>query len=330
MPEDSAYEAVVLKYLGELTGRAGEYDEAKALLDRSRSIASRLGLWLVLGALCRSTGEVEMAFGNLAEAETELREGVRIYERIRDPAHGTNLASLLATALALQGRVEEAGRFAELGDRWLSPDDVDGVVVLYCAQAEVALAGGHAEVAEERARAAVTAIDGTGYLNHRAGARWVWGERSSRRAVMPTREQRLKRPSPWPSARATVSSTASSRPARGRLTRADGPCRQAVLAETSGRRPDRHRQLGRRDARGHHPARPGGRRPASGRERLSPPDNPGLTPRPAGRSMEARPTNFGSRARYTESPSSGPGVTGLDGGLSSCSRSTLAAEPTRR
>ena len=175
VPAGTSYEAALRRCLGNLFILADAPEEARESFGRARELASALGLWIELGGICRGLGELEMWLGRVDAGEAELREGVRIYERIRDFGHGTNLPSMLASTLALQGRPDEARGFAELGARWLQPEDVDGVVANLRAQAEVALATGDARFAEERARAAVAAVESTGYLSHRAEARVVLG-----------------------------------------------------------------------------------------------------------------------------------------------------------
>ncbi|MCA1726139.1 MAG: AAA family ATPase [Actinobacteria bacterium] len=173
VPPGSSFEASMRRHLGALYLLADMPAEARTSFERAREVASALGLWIDLGGIARGLGELELWAGRPGDAEPELREGVRIYERIRDFGHGTNLPSMLASTLARLGRPDEARGFAELGERWLSWEDVDGVQALYCAQTEVALAEGDALLAVERGRAAVASVESTGYTSHRAEARTV-------------------------------------------------------------------------------------------------------------------------------------------------------------
>ena len=151
--------------------RGGRYDEARVVGRRARDQAIRLGLRVEIGGNLRGLGELEMAVGRLAEAEQVLREGVELYEQMGDPAHGTDLASMLAIVLARQGRLDEARAMLERARAWLSPDDVGGDFLAKRAQADVALAASEIEPALEHARASLGAVEDTGYLSDRIEAR---------------------------------------------------------------------------------------------------------------------------------------------------------------
>ena len=163
--EGSAAQEPVLRLRGALASRLARYEEARGYLRRAQAIADELGLVIVQGAARRSLAEAAEWAGDLEEAERELREGVALFERIRDYSHATSLASRLGGVLAQRGALEEARRFVDLGRAWLTFGDVDAEAEWWMAEIRLALAQGDAEAGLRHADEAITRLRTKDYLS---------------------------------------------------------------------------------------------------------------------------------------------------------------------
>jgi tetratricopeptide (TPR) repeat protein len=135
----------------------GRFSEARALLSEAKEASRELGMETELASgLLRNSAEVEVLAGDLAAAETELRQAVEILERIGDFGHLASVAPDLAfVVLAAEGREREALEIIDLGAANMLEDDVDAQVRARAARAVALGRLGDVGGAERLARDAV-------------------------------------------------------------------------------------------------------------------------------------------------------------------------------
>jgi tetratricopeptide (TPR) repeat protein len=121
-------EANVLSSAGGLLGLRGDFDEARAMCERARAIFQELGLLLPIAGLTGIVGMIELLAGEVETAEEALREGYEIFSRTGARSFLAARAPLLAEALLLQGRRDEAVRTLDLGQRTMLSHDVPAQV----------------------------------------------------------------------------------------------------------------------------------------------------------------------------------------------------------
>jgi class 3 adenylate cyclase/tetratricopeptide (TPR) repeat protein len=128
-------EANVLASYGGLLGLRGEFDEARSLLDRARGNYHELGLLLPIAGLTGIAGTVELLAGEVDAGEQVLREGYDIFSRTGARSFHAGRAPLLAEALLLQGRGDEAARLLHHAERVILGHDVPAQVRLRAVRA---------------------------------------------------------------------------------------------------------------------------------------------------------------------------------------------------
>ena len=136
----SAYVHVsALGALGLLRASRGEFDEARALIDETQRTLEELGMRQAAAAHSIAVAEVEMMAGDDAAAERILRDGFDAVTALGDGGGAANVAWRLGLLLALQGRTDEAERFARVAERAEAPGywvDVWWRVVLALVEAQ--------------------------------------------------------------------------------------------------------------------------------------------------------------------------------------------------
>ena len=144
--------ANVLVALGGLRAMRREFDEARALCVEAEQVYAEFGLRMSIAGLTQITGPLELAAGDPAAAEAELRRGL-------EPLHGTLgeglQLSLLSVALLEQGKVDDAAAAAEGARASASPGDVLSEVASRGALARVEACRGRVESGLDLVRAAV-------------------------------------------------------------------------------------------------------------------------------------------------------------------------------
>ena len=115
-------------------------------------------------------GEVELAAGDPIAAEQELREGYAVLAELAETGFRSTNAALLAEALFVQGRLDEAADAADDALELTQEDDFVTLGVARAVQARIAAARGEFDAAKALARQAVAFQDRTDYVHHRADA----------------------------------------------------------------------------------------------------------------------------------------------------------------
>jgi len=152
---DRKAEALVLCALAHLHAMRGEFDEARDLYRRSRAMFDEFG-WHFLAALTSlDSGPIELLAGDPVTAEAELRKDLDALERMGERNYLSTTAAILAEALYVQGRLDEAERYAAESAEIAAEDDVASQMLWRCVAAKVHARAGRYEKARAYAREAV-------------------------------------------------------------------------------------------------------------------------------------------------------------------------------
>jgi ATP/maltotriose-dependent transcriptional regulator MalT len=143
----------------------GRFDEARELIGRARALLQDVGLtvWLA-GPHAQFAGWIELLAGEPAAAEAELRWGYRKLEQIGELGWLSTVVALLAEAVYLQGRRDEATALARLSEESAGTEDVYSQVLWRGVRAKVLAAGGERVDAERLAREASVLAGTTDFL----------------------------------------------------------------------------------------------------------------------------------------------------------------------
>jgi tetratricopeptide (TPR) repeat protein len=141
----------------------GEFEEARALLERDREICEELGLRLALAGAAQIWAQLAVLTGDLELAESKLREGLAISEETGATTAISTAAALLADVLERRGALDEAATAAARSAEMSSRDDLYAHIVRGAVEARLA---NDVRLAE----AAVAVAEPTDYLNAHADA----------------------------------------------------------------------------------------------------------------------------------------------------------------
>jgi class 3 adenylate cyclase/tetratricopeptide (TPR) repeat protein len=145
-------EVAILPVLALLNGMKGRFAEARALLDRARTLQDELGLRFFSARLAMASTEVEMLAGNPVAAEREARRGCEIFKEMGETGRFSTLACQLADALYALGRDGEAYAYTLEGEKASAPEDVEAQSSWRRVRAKVLARRGEVDQAEELIR----------------------------------------------------------------------------------------------------------------------------------------------------------------------------------
>ena len=103
----------------------GRFDEARELFGRARALLEEVALpvWIA-GPLAQCVGWAELLAGNPDTAERELRAGCETLRAIGEVTLLSTVAAMLAEAIYVQERFEEADHFTQVSEESAGPEDV--------------------------------------------------------------------------------------------------------------------------------------------------------------------------------------------------------------
>jgi tetratricopeptide (TPR) repeat protein len=168
--------AMLARAIAGFHGMQGRFDEARALLARSRSILEELGATLDLMTMAFFTGPLELLAGEPKAAVRELRSACDALEERGEKGWLSTLSGMLGWGLCDEGRLAEAATAASRGREVATSDDHDAHAFWRSAEARVLARRGKHEEAERLAREAVARIDRTDELDNRALMRTALAE----------------------------------------------------------------------------------------------------------------------------------------------------------
>jgi tetratricopeptide (TPR) repeat protein len=154
----------------------GRFEAAREHIAQAKALTRELGDQVGLAGMLRASGFVELLAGDPVMAETELRAGYEIYDRVGDVGHLASLAPDLGEALYAQGRYDEALRLSEEVERITIEGDVDPEVLWRQLRAKVLARQGRHDEAEALALDAVRRAARTDFLDLHAHALLAQGE----------------------------------------------------------------------------------------------------------------------------------------------------------
>jgi tetratricopeptide (TPR) repeat protein len=169
-------EGGILGVLGLLAAMRGEFDRAREFHQRSAELLGDLGPALPVGEAALNAGESELLAGDPAAAEAHLRPALEALDKAGETAIMASVAAVLADAVHLQGRADEADALVERCQAVAADDDVAVQAGLRGTRAKVLAGRGEPAEAERLAREAVALAEGTDDLNLRAGTILNLGE----------------------------------------------------------------------------------------------------------------------------------------------------------
>jgi class 3 adenylate cyclase/tetratricopeptide (TPR) repeat protein len=175
---------------GKLEAMRGRFDEARELISRARGVLEEVALtvWLA-GPLTQMAGWVEVLAGDPARAERDLRWGAETLEEIGELSWLSTVAGILAEALYLQGRYDEAEVFLRTCEQTAGSEDAYSQSLLRSVRAKLLAREGEVRAAEEFGRQAVAVVEPTDFLFMQGFALLSLGE--ALRLAGKTREARV-------------------------------------------------------------------------------------------------------------------------------------------
>jgi class 3 adenylate cyclase/tetratricopeptide (TPR) repeat protein len=151
---------------GNLEAMRGRFDESRKLIGEARSALEEVALTVwIAGPLTEMSALAELWAGNSEAAERELRWSVGTLQRMGELAWLPTIAGLLAEAVYLQDRYDEAQAFVRLGEETAGSDDAYSQGLLRCVKAKIlARKDGASPEAIRLARDAVAIAEPTDFL----------------------------------------------------------------------------------------------------------------------------------------------------------------------
>jgi class 3 adenylate cyclase/tetratricopeptide (TPR) repeat protein len=158
---DRQAEAAVDCVLGQLEAMRGRFEHARDLCTRALALFEELGLVVDAGAVALSAGRVELLAGDAVAAEAALRRGYEYFAGVGERYVQSSLAGLLAEAVFIQGRWDDAETFARETEDLAAADDVDAQMLWRLQRARVSAVRGEVADAERLAREALELLEPT-------------------------------------------------------------------------------------------------------------------------------------------------------------------------
>jgi class 3 adenylate cyclase/tetratricopeptide (TPR) repeat protein len=150
----------------ELEAGLGRFDPAQELLARSRALLEELALTVwIAGPLTQFAGWIELWRGDPAAAETQLRWGRDTLSDIGEMAWLPTVDGILAEALHVQSRDDEAEELTRSIEESAGSEDVYSQVLWRGVYAKVLARRGDVEEAERLARESLSLVGPTDFLH---------------------------------------------------------------------------------------------------------------------------------------------------------------------
>jgi class 3 adenylate cyclase/tetratricopeptide (TPR) repeat protein len=149
-----------------LEANLGHFDEARELFGRSRALLEEVALavWMA-GGLAQVVGWSELLEGKPVAAEEELRRGYETLSAIGEVTLLSTVAGILAEALYVQARYEEAERFTHISEESAGAEDAYSHVLWRSVRAKCAARQGNTADAVELARESAALVESTDSLH---------------------------------------------------------------------------------------------------------------------------------------------------------------------
>jgi len=155
-----------LRFAGQLHLYRRELDDAEAALEAAREHLAEAGAAWMLGRTLNFAAWTARHKGDIARSERLFRESIRILTPLEDRATLCETQRSLAELLLVQGRVDEAERFALAARETVGPHDVTSLATTTMSLGLVRAAQGRDEEAEELLRQAYDTLAATDHRKH--------------------------------------------------------------------------------------------------------------------------------------------------------------------
>ena len=153
---DRQVESVILCVLAQLRAMRGEFDDARDLYRRGRSMLHELGQGVSAAATGIDLARVELlAGGDLAAAEKDVREDYEFLSMKGETYLLPSMAAVLARIVREGGRDAEALALTVIAEQAAGADDVDAQVQWRSIRAPILARGGDLAGAESMAKSAL-------------------------------------------------------------------------------------------------------------------------------------------------------------------------------
>ena len=136
----------------------------------AKELTLEYGLRLRQGVVTQDGAWVELIAGDAVAAEREIREGYAILAELEETGFRSTNAAVLANALLVQGRLEEAADAAADALTLAPVDDVATLGTAHRVRAQITALRGDAAAAIAEARQAVALVEQTDYVVEHADA----------------------------------------------------------------------------------------------------------------------------------------------------------------
>ena len=154
--------ANVAVWVGRLEAMRGNFDLARAEIDRARTAFTELGLTTAVADICkRAAAAIELAAGNAGSAERSLREACAHLEQRQEPQVLATRAAELANVLYVEGRYDEAAVWMRSSRDSVGEDDLDAILTRLPVEAMLSVRQGRVEEGARLAHAAVELAEET-------------------------------------------------------------------------------------------------------------------------------------------------------------------------
>jgi len=154
----------------------GQFDHARALAGRSRSVFEELGLQMETARLGMDTGTLERLAGNLDGAAGEFRMAYDALEAVGERFALSTIAGLLAQTVLEQGKLEEAIVLCDRSRELTTEADIATQALWRYVRGRVLARQGAASDAEIIVREAIELLDATDAIVYQIEARIALGE----------------------------------------------------------------------------------------------------------------------------------------------------------
>jgi class 3 adenylate cyclase/tetratricopeptide (TPR) repeat protein len=165
---DRRLEVTIMRSRARLEAMRGSFDVARELIATATALADELGLEVAATGVQFEAGQVELLAGRPAAAEHLLRPACEALERMGNHGHFVTVAPVLADALFVQARGDEAAPLIELAAQRALAEDMDPQISWRRVQAKLLAHRSDFENAERLAREAVELAGRTDFLEGHA------------------------------------------------------------------------------------------------------------------------------------------------------------------
>jgi ATP/maltotriose-dependent transcriptional regulator MalT len=156
-------EAGIVGSLSLLYAYAGRFADARDAFARAWSVFAGFGAKMAWAGGALHGGQIELVAGDPAAAERYLREGYEALRAMGARGYLSTVAGVLAEAVYLQGRFDEAQRLTEEAEALAAADDVDAQARWRATRAKLLAHCGQFPAARRLAAEAVTLMSSTSW-----------------------------------------------------------------------------------------------------------------------------------------------------------------------